>query len=715
MITLFLGLLIWVSLASADYFMIEPTGKMVPVKRVGDTFQPINKSTDRETVPTAIDPGWIDSICYYTYSGHYYYPNRDSNTIVMTWVTPEYPCSLIAVRFDFYSPGYVELYVWDAYEYEDIESTEEMEDTLYATWTFECDTLGPGNWVSWPTVLYGPVLMGSDEPEDQNTRTVTHELSPHLYVGTDDFYCGYRLITRFNPDGFPYGGKPWPTSDGACEDGSLCYEPCRGWMYRVQYTSGLHCSWVDYGLDPGMWDMMFIIDIVANAPPKILRVDKLLSTYNTGDRIVTADFFDLGVPSESSGVASASIVYYTIHDGDTTDPASVPMTLVSGTAKEGTWSGEIPGQTPVTKVIWKITATDYQVVSSETYDASYYVAAGTADNWFFVEQPNAYYGVLHDPIAANCTNFDLWTYGTPDSFVINFYTPGKGTGQPLMYFTGWDLAWVANAQDEIASALDNGAALVLCSQDGLHTFYPEAEYDSFVVTAPGEFLYDYLKVLSFIDDFTESEDTTVIFYGEATDPISGPFEAGIQTSFACWAGSGYFWPGAITEFSSDATGIFRYENGEISGYRYEDAAKGYKIVYLFWHPDYVISEWCVAGTHTQDTLISNILKWFGVVGIEEKVPFVSANFFLSQNWPNPTTSVTTINYHLPSDCEVALEVYDVSGRLIETIVRDKKSAGTHSVIWDGRDVKGEELPSGIYFYRLKALEFESIRKMVILR
>jgi len=181
--------------------MIEPTDKMVPVERVGDTFQPINKSTDRETTPTAIDPGYIDSICYTTYGSGYYYPNRDSNTIVMTWVTPEYPCSLVAVRFDWFSPGYAELYVWDAPEYDAIASTEEMFDTLNTTWTFDCDTAGPGNWVSWPTVLYGPVLMGSDHPGETVTRTVTHELSPHLDVGISDFFCGYRLLDRTNPAG----------------------------------------------------------------------------------------------------------------------------------------------------------------------------------------------------------------------------------------------------------------------------------------------------------------------------------------------------------------------------------------------------------------------------------------------------------------------------------------------------------------------------------
>jgi len=179
--------------------------------------------------------------------------------------------------------------------------------------------------------------------------------------------------------------------------------------------------------------------------------------------------------------------------------------------------------------------------------------------------------------------------------------------------------------------------------------------------------------------------------------------------------------GKFDSLAPECSPIFYDTAGAIMGYCYEG---DYKLVCLYWPFQHIgdlsdtviIGEYTVfADTISQKTLVGNILKWFGVVGIEDKAPFVSANFSLSQNWPNPITSVTTINYYLPKNCEAALDVYDVSGRLIETITEGRKSAGTHSVIWDGRDAKGKELPSGIYFYTLRAGGFTVTRKMVVVR
>jgi hypothetical protein len=90
-------------------------------------------------------------------------------------------------------------------------------------------------------------------------------------------------------------------------------------------------------------------------------------------------------------------------------------------------------------------------------------------------------------------------------------------------------------------------------------------------------------------------------------------------------------------------------------------------------------------------------------------------FALHQNHPNPFNPQTTIEFNLPRSSEVSIEVYNVVGENIITLVSGRIPAGSHSVIWDSRDDNGEEVPSGIYFYRLRTDEFSQTRKMLLLR
>lgn len=85
-------------------------------------------------------------------------------------------------------------------------------------------------------------------------------------------------------------------------------------------------------------------------------------------------------------------------------------------------------------------------------------------------------------------------------------------------------------------------------------------------------------------------------------------------------------------------------------------------------------------------------------------------FELSQNYPNPFNPSTVIDYGLPVDSRVSLKVYDMLGREIVTLVDADQSAGHHEARFDGT-----KLSSGVYLYRLKANNFVSIKKMLILK
>jgi hypothetical protein len=90
-------------------------------------------------------------------------------------------------------------------------------------------------------------------------------------------------------------------------------------------------------------------------------------------------------------------------------------------------------------------------------------------------------------------------------------------------------------------------------------------------------------------------------------------------------------------------------------------------------------------------------------------------FMLIQNSPNPFNPGTEIKYGLPSDCQVKLEVYNALGQKVATIADGHEKAGYKLSAWDGRDARGKEVPSGVYFYRLQAGRFTDVKRMVLLR
>jgi len=83
--------------------------------------------------------------------------------------------------------------------------------------------------------------------------------------------------------------------------------------------------------------------------------------------------------------------------------------------------------------------------------------------------------------------------------------------------------------------------------------------------------------------------------------------------------------------------------------------------------------------------------------------------------PNPFNPRTTISFDVVDPGDVALEVYDVSGRHLRTLLREFRVAGTHQVRWDGRDAQGRDLPSGTYVVRLASGGFSGQSKITLVR
>ena len=92
-----------------------------------------------------------------------------------------------------------------------------------------------------------------------------------------------------------------------------------------------------------------------------------------------------------------------------------------------------------------------------------------------------------------------------------------------------------------------------------------------------------------------------------------------------------------------------------------------------------------------------------------------AAFALQPNFPNPFNPATTIPYQLAVDAPVRLEVFDILGQKIKTLVAEKQPAGFHRAVWDSRDDGGRPVAAGVYFYRLQAGDFNRVSKLLLLK
>ena len=90
-------------------------------------------------------------------------------------------------------------------------------------------------------------------------------------------------------------------------------------------------------------------------------------------------------------------------------------------------------------------------------------------------------------------------------------------------------------------------------------------------------------------------------------------------------------------------------------------------------------------------------------------------FGLGENYPNPFNAQTLIPYQLAQAGPVRLAIYDMLGRQVAVLVNGEQEPGSYQVVWDGRDQRGEAVATGIYFYRIEAGPFRSVRKLLLVR
>ena len=102
-------------------------------------------------------------------------------------------------------------------------------------------------------------------------------------------------------------------------------------------------------------------------------------------------------------------------------------------------------------------------------------------------------------------------------------------------------------------------------------------------------------------------------------------------------------------------------------------------------------------------------------GIDDYDSNVLPNILTLKSYPNPFNAVTSINYNVPSDGRVSLNIYDIQGRLINELAKGFSSAGSYTASWNGRDDRGNNVVSGVYFVRLMIDSYSTTNKLVLLK
>lgn len=131
---------------------------------------------------------------------------------------------------------------------------------------------------------------------------------------------------------------------------------------------------------------------------------------------------------------------------------------------------------------------------------------------------------------------------------------------------------------------------------------------------------------------------------------------------------------------------------------------------------YIVKNDGSMGMHNTKYAVALLYKSLGWTPLSVKeLPGMPTEFALGQNYPNPFNPLTNIRFSVPKEEHVKLEVYDMTGSLVKTILDEAVRPGNKEVVWDGSNTSGAKVASGVYLYRIQASSFSAVKKMIMLK
>lgn len=114
-------------------------------------------------------------------------------------------------------------------------------------------------------------------------------------------------------------------------------------------------------------------------------------------------------------------------------------------------------------------------------------------------------------------------------------------------------------------------------------------------------------------------------------------------------------------------------------------------------------------------LDSAIATFSIIADVDDDQDGLPDDYSLGQNYPNPFNPTTTIAYALPESGDVTLQVFNINGQVVSTLIDESQPAGYHQIEWDGHASNGAPAATGVYFYRLTTNDFVESKKMMLLK
>jgi hypothetical protein len=248
----------------------------------------------------------------------------------------------------------------------------------------------------------------------------------------------------------------------------------------------------------------------------------------------------------------------------------------------------------------------------------------------------------------------------------------------------------------ISDYLADGGNLLLSGQ--------EIAYD---LADPSSPYFSSETILWFINTlhslYTNSSSAIYTLDGMVGDPLGDGLSFGIR-------GSGPY--GQLTpDVIGQSSGVnFLHYHGMptwFGGVHFTDGSQ--RLVYVSFGLEGIIEE------EQRELLMSRVMDWFGVgAGIEHGAAPL-ARLSLAPIAPNPVTFPAVINYYLTNGSHVSLRIYDVSGRIVRTLVDGQQAAAEYHLQWNGSDDSGRPVVSGVYFYRLDTAGRTATQRLVVAR
>ncbi len=476
--------------------------------------------------------------------------------------------------------------------------------------------------------------------------------------------------------------------------------------------------------DPGWWtrefsfNMVAVVNLTGDRAPVISDVTTLGTTLSTDPRTVSATIIDDNPSGGAFGVASATLQYSL--DGGTI------FTDVTMVAAGDVYSADIPGQAAGQEVVWQITTTDVEGLSSATLPATYNIFAKVHDVLLILNNTGDF---------ATSTSKRLYLGNPGNSLIVDpvendVWTSADGTLEATIVMSNYQ--WVIEIggsfpdidfSDNVKAYLDGATAgnernYFLSSQD--YGCFITGDCLNMTFTA-GDFQYDYLGIETLGPQ--DLPGGIVGLEGVASDPISGWVAQYVADSgYVYYYDSGYElgftqYIDALTPISG-ATATFM-SDGQVVGVRNEGANwktgfLGYDYAATNFRSDTSVTdhsdEGYAWGIFTENQALK-FLEWSGyVVGVERENNLLPNAYSLSQNYPNPFNPSTTIKFSVPEQSNVVLKVYDILGSEVANLVNETLDAGNYTANFDA-----SKFASGMYIYRLTAGNFVTTKKMMLLK